>query len=206
MERRGKGFAARQGRWAISSLQQTTGFTPASPHEPGAAIYNCYLLLSQILSLYAEAARVDKDSARRAALGELADGALQDIGTMFQLWEGALSGAREGQGVKDDPALGTTIIRACQRLHVLVQKLNLWVPSERWLRVLILAESRWLKVATRLAPLNPSLEGRLKALGEAAKNRLGRLSGLHQVCVRTRDHVNGSFATGSQAGKKQGAA
>lgn len=174
----------------------------ANPSEAGATLYNSYLFLTQVFALYAEIGQIDADAAdksastatRRLAWQELADSALNDLGELYQLWESALSGKRPGAAMLDEPALGAAVARACRRLDVLVRRLNLWVPVERWARLLALAEQRWIRLLARAGGVSPEMVAKLAPLTASARSRAGRLQGLLEQRRRAKAVIDDSFA------------
>jgi hypothetical protein len=155
----------------------------ANPAEAGATLYNSYLFLTQTFALYAEIAKIDVDggsaaASRRQAWLDLADSAVNDLGDLYQLWEAALTAGKNGSVVLDEPAFGKTVARACKRLDVLVRRLNLWVPIERWARLLAMAEQRWIRLLERAGKLAPDMAPKLAPLTASARLRASRLSGL----------------------------
>jgi hypothetical protein len=157
--------------------------------EPGANLYNAYHYITQISGLYAQAAEHEAEKVPRGVWGELCDRALLDLGDLYHLWEEALREGRAGRTALDDTGLGVIVNRACGRMTVLVDHMNVWTPMARWARVLQLCERRWLRMLERLEKLSPAMNVKLSGVRTSSLDRVSRLTGLletyHKAEART---------------------
>ena len=120
----------------------------AATGEPGANLYNSYHYLTQISGLYAQAMQFDPDARHADVWRELCDSAIADLGDLYHAWEAVLTMARGGGAVPlIEEALGRRVVRACKRIHDVSRLVSLWTPMDRWARLLLLCERRWLGFA-----------------------------------------------------------
>lgn len=122
----------------------------ASAEDRGAEVYNCYHLLSQLLALYTEAAQHDPHLETRGDWAEFAEQCVEDIGELFAIWEVVAQSPKLPIRLIGDDRLHADVRSACLRTAVLVRTLNVWVPFDRWARILVLLERKWIRLATRL--------------------------------------------------------
>jgi hypothetical protein len=146
--------------------------------EPGASLYNSYHLLTQISGLYGAAAGFDPDPASAAVWRELCDSAIADLGEIYLTWELSLAEARAGRAVMIPAAVGSSVVRACQRAQIFTTRLNIWTPMCRWINVMSLAERRWQRQLASFAAASPVIREKLAPVATSGKDRISRLVGL----------------------------
>lgn len=150
----------------------------ARPDEPGATFYNAYHYLTQISALYAQAGQYDQKAEHRDLWFELCDGTLKDLGDVFNVWDAMVKDVRISKATTDDGKLHAVIERACHRSALLLDRVNVWTPVERWVRLVGLCERRWQRVLARLGQSNSVIKPKLESVIKGSLDRHSRLKGI----------------------------
>lgn len=164
----------------------------AAAGDPGADIYNAYHVLTQMAGLYAQAAASDGRVEGRAVWGELADQAIEDLGELYGIWS-IVARRAPAPAATPDLRLHGDLRATCERLGVMVRLLNLWVPIQRWARLLLLVERKWTRLAMRLTPEAGEESARLGRLRERAAARAQRVLGLYEIYTSERRRLDATF-------------
>jgi hypothetical protein len=164
----------------------------AAATDPGADVYNAYHLLMQLSGLYAQAAASDHHVEGRTLWGALADQCVEDLGELFGIWS-VVAQRAETPALTPDAQLFFDLRSACMRAEVMVRMLNVWVPLQRWARLLGLVERKWGRLAARLAPRAGDQAKRLEQLRERATARGQRVLGLYESYRSEQARLDAAF-------------
>jgi hypothetical protein len=164
----------------------------AAAADPGADVYNAYHLLTQLSGLYAQAAASDHHAEGRAVWGELADQCVDDLGELFGVWS-IVAPRAHTPGPTPDAHLFGDVRSACVRAEVMVRMLNIWIPLQRWARLLGLVERKWGRLAARLAPQVGDQAKRIDLLRERATARGQRVLGLYESYTSELARLDAAF-------------
>ena len=165
--------------------------------EPGAELYNGYHLLTQLVGLYAQAAQLDPHRKERALWHQHVEQGVEDLGELVLIWD-RLAHQRSGALTNTNLALHAFVSRACRRTEIIVEQLNLWIPFQRWARLLGRIERAWCDFLVRLEPLVGEEEPLIRSLRERAAVRLQKVCGLYEKYAAERQQIDASFAAGVQ--------
>lgn len=165
--------------------------------DPGADLYNGYHLLAQLTGLYAQAALHDPHVHERSLWTQLAEQGIEDLGDVVSIWNHlAHQPSLASAGLDAD--LHVAVTRACRRTEVVVRNLNLWVPFQRWARLLGCIERKWSRLLERLEPLVGPEQQRLAQLRERATLRSQRILGLCEKYTAEYQRLDAKFAASAQ--------
>ena len=112
----------------------------------GASIYNFYIGLSQLASIYVLATQNDhrENSGRR--WDELSEYMLTDIGMLYQIWSTMQAEKGSSVPVLDDDATLATIEHFCHRVEDIAGSLDTWTLISRWPKAVGFCERRTKKI------------------------------------------------------------
>ena len=85
-----------------------------------------------------------------------------------------------------------------RRAEIIVKHLNLWIPFQRWTRLLGRIERAWCDFLVRLERLVGEEEPLIRRLRERAAVRLQQVCGLYEKYAAERQQIDASFAAGAQ--------
>lgn len=176
----------------------------AAADDRGAEVYNCYHLLSQLLALYSEAAQSDPHLETRSDWADLAEQCVEDLGELFAIWEAVAQPSGASQLVPVDPRLHADLRSTCLRTAVLVRSLNIWVPFDRWARLLALVERKWIRLATRMESAVGDQATRLVRLRERANGRGRRVFDVWDRYQQESQRLDANFVASRVLLKKGG--
>jgi len=166
----------------------------APTNQPGANLYNSYHFLAQLSGLYAQAAQNDPDQVAAGVWRELSDKAIGDLGELYLAWEIELATQRAGGNAVINVRLGQSVSRACFRLNIIVERLSIWTPMMRWVRIMQLGERRWQRFLVAFAEDSKVAAGKLGELRQGSLNRLSRLTGLNECYRKDEERAAAGFS------------
>ena len=172
----------------------------ASQDDPGAALHNAYIFLTQMAGLYARAGEFEHVPAMSKIWGELCDHLMVDIGDVYAQWEQVLGATPAA--LADDSRLYARVTRLCQRSETLVERLEVWTPRHKWLGIMALLESRWVTVGTAITRHIDPTGNAMKPLADRSRERRSTILKLSEA---TKERVEKMQSTYDHFAVKKGA-
>ena len=150
----------------------------AAQTEPGATMLNAYSYLVQIAGLYAHASPFDHRPFGRKRWLELSEHTLSDLGPLYALWEAALQDESASAALGQDLALFRRVETLCRRSEILVNLLDVWTSSRRWVSVMARLERKWCHISRDVTVHAPDFADAMAGLQKSSLERQSLLQGL----------------------------
>lgn len=179
--------------------QESAQKVAIGPNDPLGDIMVGYHFISGLLALYSSMMRDAASLAKnqREHFDKHSDEILEDIGTLYQVWEMERKGPARTPEQMEAAKVRTIGLHKFSRhtlLDKILHKLNAWTSARHWLCLTMLFDLRWTRVVHRLKATYPSQAAVFDSLEKRAAERANTLQGLLEAMKEDARQMNTSYA------------